>query len=117
MNGFDDRAKAFEAKFHVDEEIAFKARARRNKLFGQWVAGKLGLQGDQADRYARDLVDIALADAERTAMLAKVRADLAAAHRAVGEATLRAEIDRCDALARRQIMGETGDGKLSVSPS
>ncbi len=116
MNGFDDRAKAFEAKFHVDEEIAFKTRARRDRLLGLWVAGKLGLQGDQADAYARNLVDIALADAERAAMLAKVRADLAAAHSAVSEAALRAEIDRCDALARRQIMGETGDGKLTVSP-
>lgn len=54
MSGFDDRKKAFENKFKHDEELRFKAEARRNKLLGLWAAGELGI--DDAEAYARDVI-------------------------------------------------------------
>lgn len=56
MTTFNDREKAAEAKFSHDQETAFRVMARRNKLLGLWVAEHLGLQGDEADAYAREVV-------------------------------------------------------------
>ena len=48
MTTFDKREETFERKFVLDEELKFKAEARRNKLLGLWVADQLGLSGDAA---------------------------------------------------------------------
>jgi hypothetical protein len=56
MSTFDKREEGFERKFAHDEEVRFKARARRNKLLGLWAAQKLGLAGDAADAYAKEIV-------------------------------------------------------------
>jgi hypothetical protein len=63
MTTFDKREEAFEQQFAHDEELKFKATARRNKLLGLWAAEKLGLQGAEADSYALSLV---MADFEET---------------------------------------------------
>ena len=52
MNTFDDRKKGFESKFAHDEELRFKATARRNKLLGLWAAEKQGLSGAAAEAIA-----------------------------------------------------------------
>src|SRR5690606_12998347 len=52
MSGFDKREEGFEKKFAHDEELRFKAMARRNKLLGLWAAELLGLSGDAAAAYA-----------------------------------------------------------------
>ena len=52
MTTFDKREEAFEKQFAHDEELKFKATARRNKLLGLWAAEKLGLSGAEADSYA-----------------------------------------------------------------
>ena len=56
MSTFDKREEGFERKFAHDEEVRFKARARRNKLLGLWAAQKLGLTGDAAEAYAKEIV-------------------------------------------------------------
>ena len=56
MTTFDKREEGFEKKFAVDEELRFKATARRNRLLGLWAAGKLGLAGAEADAYAKEVV-------------------------------------------------------------
>ena len=61
MTTFDKREEGFEKKFAIDEELRFKATARRNKFLGLWAAEKLGLSGAEADAYAKDVV---LADFE-----------------------------------------------------
>jgi hypothetical protein len=53
---FDKREEGFEKKFAHDEELKFKAGARRNKLLGMWAAGKMGLSGTQAEAYAKEVV-------------------------------------------------------------
>src|SRR5271155_1105084 len=61
MTEFDKREEAFEQKFAHDEELRFKATARRNKLLGLWAAEKLGISGAEADAYAKS---VAVADLE-----------------------------------------------------
>jgi len=76
MTTFDKREEGFEKKYALDEELAFKANARRNKLLGAWAAEKLGLSGADADAYAKTVV---LADFEEGGdydVFRKVRADL-----------------------------------------
>ena len=76
MTTFDDRQKAFENKFAHDQEMRFKAMARRNKLLGLWAAEKLGKSGTDADEYAKSVV---LADFEEPGdedVFRKVRGDL-----------------------------------------
>ncbi len=73
MTTFDRREEAFEQQFAHDEELRFKATARRNKMLGLWAAQKLGLSGDQADSYALSIV---MADVEnKTDVAQKIRKD------------------------------------------
>lgn len=62
MTTFDKREQAFEMKFAHDEELRFKANARRNRLVGMWAATKLGFTGPSAEAYAQALV---IADLDR----------------------------------------------------
>ena len=56
MTNFEDREKGYEQKFAHDEELKFRATARRNKLLGLWAAEQLGLGGDDAQAYAREVI-------------------------------------------------------------
>ena len=75
MTTFDKREEAFEQQFAHDEELRFKATARRNKLLGLWAAEKLGLAGAEADSYALSVVMAAFEDGETSDVLAKIRKD------------------------------------------
>jgi hypothetical protein len=76
MTSFDDRKDAFENKFAHDEELRFKATARRNKLLGLWVAGLMGKAGGEADAYAKEVVMSDFEEAGDDDVFRKVRADL-----------------------------------------
>ncbi len=106
MSQFDDRERAFEAKFTLDEEQAFKVNARRDKLLGLWAAGQMGLTGQQADTYARSVVVSDLADSHHESMLAKLHADLEQAGKRYSIAELRAEMDKLLAAARDEFARE-----------
>ncbi|CUW44298.1 hypothetical protein B3286c1_1625 [Brucella vulpis] len=77
--GMDDRRDAFEKKFALDEELRFKAEARRNKLLGLWVAERLGKKDAEAEAYAREVVAADFEEAGDEDVFRKVRADLDAA--------------------------------------
>ena len=106
MTTFDKREEAFEKRFALDEEQKFKAVARRNKLFGLWVAEKLGKSGDEASAYAKELVATAI-DGGDGAVVRKVVGDLASHGAAVDEAALRAKFDELAALAAAQVKAGT----------
>jgi len=76
MTTFDKREEGFEKKFAVDEELKFKANARRNRLLGLWAAGKLGLSGAEADAYATDVVAADFEEAGEEDVFRKIRQDL-----------------------------------------
>ncbi|MDJ1159578.1 DUF1476 domain-containing protein [Chelatococcus sp. SYSU_G07232] len=75
MTTFDNREAAFENKFAHDEELRFKATARRNKLLGLWAAEKLGKQGAEAEAYAKSVVMADFEEAGEDDVFRKVRAD------------------------------------------
>jgi hypothetical protein len=74
MTSFDKREEAFEQQFAHDEELRFKATARRNKMLGLWAAGKLGLSGTEADSYALSVVMAAFEDSAHD-VVNKIRRD------------------------------------------
>jgi hypothetical protein len=78
MTEFDKREEAFEQRFAHDEELKFKATARRNKLLGLWAAEKLGLKGAEADSYALSIVMVELEDGGDHDVAGKIRKDFAA---------------------------------------
>ncbi|MGD1886255.1 MAG: DUF1476 domain-containing protein [Cohaesibacteraceae bacterium] len=92
MSTFDKRQEGFENKFAHDEELRFKANARRNKMLGAWAAEKLGLSGDAAEAYAKSVL---LADFEEPGdedVYRKVKADFDEAKVDVSEHQLRREM-------------------------
>ena len=75
MTTFDKREEGFEKKFAHDEELRFKANARRNKLLGLWAAEKMGLSGPAADAYAKEVVVADFEESGDNDVLRKVRKD------------------------------------------
>ena len=78
MTTFDKREEGFEKQFAHDEELRFKAMARRNKLLGLWAAEKLGLQGADANAYAKEVVVADFEESGEEDVLRKVSKDLEA---------------------------------------
>lgn len=105
MTTFDDRENAFEAKYAHDEEMTFKAVARRNKLTGLWAAGLLGKSGTDADDYAKSVVLADFEEAGHEDVVRKLAADLG--DKADAD-TIRAKMDEMLAVAKDQIMKEVG---------
>src|SRR3954468_20151459 len=89
MTTFDDRKDSFERKFAHDEELRFKATARRNKLLGLWAAEKLGRSGPDADAYAKEVVIADFDEPGDDDVFRKVRKDLDAKGVAVTDLELR----------------------------
>src|ERR1700754_1827117 len=89
MSGFDKREEGFEKKFAHDEELRFKANARRNKLLGLWAAEKLGITGPDADAYAKEVVVADFEEAGDDDVFRKVRKDLDAKGVKLSDADLR----------------------------
>ncbi len=75
MTTFDKREEAFEKQFAHDEELKFKATARRNKLLGLWAAEKLGLSGAEADSYALSVVMVEFEEKGEHDVARKIRED------------------------------------------
>ena len=75
MTTFDEREKSFEKKFAMDQELRFKAEARRNKLLGEWAGAKLGLTGPALEDYVRAVRKADLAEKGDEDVFRKVRKD------------------------------------------
>jgi len=92
MTTFDERERSYEAKFALDEELRFKATARRDKLLGAWAAGQLGLSGAEADDYARSVVRADFKSAGDKDVIEKVSNDFKAKGVAHGEGDIKAKL-------------------------
>jgi hypothetical protein len=105
MAVFQDRKKGQEEKFRHDQELTFKINARRNKLLGLWAAEKLGISGDAAEAYAKEVVAADFAKPGDDDVVAKVLGDLEGKGVAVPEAQVRDEMKRLAEAAKKQILG------------
>src|ERR687885_1010642 len=79
MTSFDDRERAFEAKYARDEEMQFRITARRNRLLGEWAARQMGLTDAEAESYAKDVVRSDFEEAGEHDVIRKVLGDLTSA--------------------------------------
>ena len=104
MSQFDDRERAFEAKYARDEEMQFRITARRNRLLGQWAARMMGLSEAEADAYAKDVVRADFEEAGEHDVIRKVLGDLTAAGVDCDEDSIREALRNKEIEARRQII-------------
>lgn len=100
---FDKREEGFEKKFAHDEELRFKASARRNKLLGIWAAEKMGLTGADAEAYAKAVVVADFEEAGDHDVFKKIRQDFDAKKVAVSDQDLRRTMDELMAQAIAQV--------------
>ena len=103
MTTFDKREEGFEKKFAHDEELKFKAEARRNKLLGLWVAQQLGLSDDAAVDYSRTVVAASFEEAGDGDVVRKVTRDLETTGIAITEQEVRAKMNALMAEAVAQL--------------
>lgn len=106
MSSFDDRAKGFESKFAHDSEMQFKAEARRNKLLGLWTAEKMGVSGDAAEAYAKEVVAADFEEAGDEDVYRKVSGDLSSKGIEVAESEIREQMTTLMAEAKAQLFDE-----------
>lgn len=103
MSNMKDREEGFERKFAFDEELRFKANARRNKALGLWAAEKLGKTGADAEAYAKEVVVADIAEAGDNDVLRKVKGDFEAAGVDQSEHQIRRTMDELMAQAMEHV--------------
>jgi hypothetical protein len=103
MTNMKDREEGFERKFAHDEELRFKAHARRNRQFGLWAAEKMGKSGTDAEAYAKEVIVADFVEAGDEDVYRKVKADLDAAGTGLSEHQIRRKMEELLAVAIEQI--------------
>ena len=106
LSGFDKRERAEEGKFALDQELRFKANARRNKLLGLWAAEKLGKSGEAASAYAIEVVKSDFEAPGDEDVFRKVKGDLDAAGVAITDHQLQRQMAELMETAVQQVKSE-----------
>ena len=94
MSGFDDRKKAMEAKFAHDQEVQFKATARRNHRLGLWAAELMNLEGEEAQDFAKKVIHSDFEEPGDDDVLRMVEGSLTTHGVEITSEQVRAEMDR-----------------------
>jgi len=108
MTQFNDRERAFEAKFARDEEMQFRVAARRNRLLGEWAAQLMGLSQVETESYAKDVVRADFEEAGDEDVIRKLLGDLTSAEVDIDETRIRDALAAKTVEARRQLMEAQG---------
>lgn len=103
---FHDREKAFEAQFGHEQDLSFRVRVRRNRMLGLWVAEAIGITGDGAESYARDIVSLDLEKPGDGGILSKILADFQNGGIDMTEPRLKLKMEKMMAVAREKILRE-----------
>ena len=107
MSTFDERERAFEAKFARDEEMQFRIIARRNRLVGEWAARKMGLSDVESEAYAKDVVRADFENAGDEDVIRKLLGDLTSAGVEIDDGAIREALDHKTVEARRQVIEQS----------
>lgn len=107
MSQFDDRKRGQETKFQLDQELEFKAQARRAKLVGLWAAALMGLKDADADAYAKSVVVADLEEAGTEDLFRKIRGDLDLHAVQLSDHQIRTKMDEALAEARASVQAGT----------
>jgi len=105
MTNFNDRERAEEAKYAMDEDTQFRVTARRNRLLGQWAAEQMGLSAVEAEAYAKAVVQADFEEAVDEDVIRKLLGDLTSAGVEVAEGDIRTALEAKLIEARRALMG------------
>ncbi|MEO0612807.1 MAG: DUF1476 domain-containing protein [Pseudomonadota bacterium] len=103
MTGFNDREDKFEQQFAHDQALQFKVEARRNKMLGLWAAGLMGLEGEEADAYAKTVIRADLEEPGDEDVFRKIRGDLD-----------EAKVEQSDHQIRRQMESLLQEAKAEI---
>ena len=103
MTTLDNRDDRFENEFAHNAEVKFKVEARRNKLVGLWAAGKLALEGQAADDYAKSVIMADLEEPGDEDVFRKLRGDLDGAMSAISDDEIREKMTHFLTVAKDQI--------------
>ncbi len=103
MTTFDKREDDFEKRFVHDEELRFKAIARRNRMLGMWAADKLGLKAAEADAYAKDVINAEFEAGGDADVFRKIRQDFDATGIGQSDHQIRRTMDELFVKAMEQI--------------
>jgi len=106
MSGFDKRREGYESKFAHDQDLKFRATARRDKLLGLWAAEKLGLTGEAAEAYAKDVIKADFEEPGDEDVFRKVRRDFDAKSIDVSDHQIRREMEDLMQVAVEQVSGK-----------
>ena len=101
-DAFQDRENTFEKQFAHDEDLRFKAVARRNKAVALWVAETKGFLAADAEKYANEFVGAQVGKSDDE-VAAALKADLA-----------RGDVDLSDHRLRKKMDEEMGAAVASV---
>ena len=121
-SAFDDRKKGQEAKYKMEEERRFKIRARRNKLVGLWIAERSGMDQEQAQAFAKDIVMAGLETPDDADLISRIHQVMAETGRQIPATDMAALFSEMEDTATRQIMDEfpsaldTDHGAVGDSP-
>lgn len=108
-DSIEKRKNSEEAKYKLDAEMLFKAKARRNKLLGLWAAGRMGMTQEESDSYAREVVRADIAEPGVGDVVAKVAADAKSRNLEIGEDEIKEQLERLYGVALEQIGGDYPD--------
>lgn len=106
MTTFDDREQAFENKFKHDQELQFRVFARRARLVGLWAAEQMGIAGDDAAAYAKQIVAVDFEEPGHKDIVRRILADFQAKGVTLSEHRIEKELDSLLETARQQIQSE-----------
>jgi hypothetical protein len=108
MTQFNDRERAFEAKYARDEDMAFRVIARRNRLLGEWAARLMGLSEEETSAYAKEVVRADFEEAGDEDVIRKVLGDLTGAQIDITDEKIREVLGHKTVEAKRQLMESQG---------
>lgn len=106
MTTFDERERAFENKFQHDQDLLFRIRARRDRLAGLWAASLLGLTGDEATAYVRQVIEADIGTSGPHDIRDRLATDLHAKGIDISNHRVERELERLLDVARQQIHAE-----------
>lgn len=106
ITGFIAREKVIEDKFQQGELKKFKITARRNRLFGLWVAKQLGYDEAQTESFAHELMLSYLDDPSSQSLLCYAHRELTKKSIAFSSCQLEKELEYFSKEAARQMMKE-----------
>ena len=106
MTTFDEREKVFEDKYKHDQDLQFRVEVRRNKLLGLWVAELLGIEGADAEAYAKEVVKADFEEPGVDDVIRKIQGDAAPKNLDLSEHRIRKKMDELTVIAKEQVMTE-----------